>query len=192
MIADLFDVIMSFLLKMLKAIGTFFGDTFDGLFDLLWRVARFIVRGLWRVARWIAEHIMDAVEWLAKVLVQLFNFLFELLRDFFQVIYDLIKSVMYLFYMIAVLAKELFLVIFTAAKMLVSLIIGFFKTLSSLTYIPQSSSGHGYSSTIGKIMTVANDNLQLNVIAVILMFLIWIFTAVIAIKLISSIRVGGD
>ena len=192
MIADLFDVIMSFLLKILSTIGTFLADTFSGLFGLLWRIAKYLLKGLWKIASWIGDVLKSVIEWLAKVIAKLFDMLFTILRSFFEVIYDVIKAIMYFFYMVAMLAVELFMVILTAAKLLISLILGFFRTLASLTFKTQKSSGNGYSETIGKIMTVANDNLQLNVVAVVLAFLIWIFTAVIAMKLISSIRVGGD
>jgi hypothetical protein len=93
--------------------------------------------------------------------------------------------------MIGVLAVKLFQVIFEAAKVLWSLIVGFGRTLASLHYTPQSGSGNGYSEMIGRMFTDLKV-LQIDVIAYILLFVLWFVTAIAAIKLISSIRVGGD
>ncbi|WP_409971523.1 hypothetical protein [Bacillus sp. Bva_UNVM-123] len=60
-----------------------------------------------------------------------------------------------------------------------------------MAYTPRGTSGTGYSDMLGKLfknLTV----LQIDVIAYILLFVIWMFTAVGAIKLLSSIRVGGE
>lgn len=93
--------------------------------------------------------------------------------------------------MIGVLAVKLFLVIFEAAKFLWALIVGFAKTLASLSYSPRGSGGNGYSEMLGKLFT-ALEPMQINVVAYILLFCLWFVTAIAAIKLISSIRVGGD
>lgn len=147
----------------------FLGSIFSGLGGLIW----------------------DGLKWLAKQIGNFFQTLIDILMAFFEVIYDLIKGLLYLLYMIGVLAVKLFLVIGEAAKLLWSLIVGFAKTLGSLTYTPQAGSGNGYSSMIGKIFTYL-EPLQLNAIAYILLFVLWLATAVSAMKLISSIRVGGS
>lgn len=93
--------------------------------------------------------------------------------------------------MIGVLAVKLFLVIFEAAKFLWALIVGFAKTLASLSYSPRGSGGNGYSEMLGKLFK-ALEPMQINVVAYILLFCLWFVTAIAAMKLISSIRVGGD
>lgn len=169
MIADFFIKLFNFLGKMLVAIFTFFGDIFGKLFSLIWEV----------------------VKWIGNLLKMLFQSLIDLLIVFFTAIFDVIKGLLYLLYMIGVLAVKLFQVIFEAAKILWSLIQGFARTLASLSYSPRGSGGNGYSEMIGKLMTNLNV-MQLDVVAYILLFMLWFITAISAMKLISSIRVGGD
>ena len=145
------------------------GDAFGKLFRILW----------------------DVIVWLGTFIKKLFQGLIDLLVAFFTAIYQLIEGILHLLYMIGVLAVKLFLVLFEALKILWSLVVGFARTLGSLVYHPMSGSGNGYSEMIGSLFRYA-DVFQLNTIAVILSFAIWFGTAVGAMKLISSIRVGGD
>ena len=145
------------------------GDAFGKLFDLFWSFG----------------------EWLIGGIASLFQFLIDLLVNFFTVIFDVIRALLYIVYMIGVLAVKLFEVLFEIGSLLVSLIVGFGRTLGSLAYSPRGSGGHGYSDTISKLFH-ALEPIQLDVIAYILSFALWVITAVTAIKLISSIRVGGE
>lgn len=156
------------------------GDAFGKLFTFLGNFFSKLFGAIW-----------DAIVWIGGLLRDLFQVLIDLLISFFNVIFALIDGLLYLLFMIGVLAVKLFLVIFEAVKILWSLIVGFGRTLASLSYNPRGSGGHGYSEMIGKLFNNLNV-LQLNSIAYILLFLLWYITAISAIKLISSIRVGGD
>ena len=145
------------------------GDAFGKLFGVLW----------------------DIILWLGSLIKKLFQGLVDILIAFFTAIYQIIEGILYLLYMIGVLAVKLFFVLFEALKVLWSLVVGFGKTLASLTYTSKAGAGHGYSEMIGDLFNYASV-FQLNSFAVILSFGIWIGTAVGAMKLISSIRVGGD
>jgi hypothetical protein len=145
------------------------GDAFSKLFDLLWAV----------------------IEWIGNLIRNLFQTLIDLILLFFEIIFALIDGLLYFLFKIGVLAVKLFQVIFETLKVLYSLVVGFGKTLASLSYTPTSSSGTGYSEMLGMLFQKASV-LQLNVIAYILLFIIWMFTAVSAMKLVSSIRIGGD
>lgn len=148
---------------------SFLGSLFSGLFGVIW----------------------DGLKWIGDLLAKLFQGLVDIIIGFFKVIYALIDGLLYLLYMIGVVAVKLFLVIFEAAKVLWSLIVGFGRTLASLSYSPKSSGGNGYSDMIGKLFSNLKV-LQIDSIAYILLFILWFVTAISAIKLISSIRVGGD
>jgi phage-related protein len=150
-------------------LGGIITDAFGKLFDVIWSV----------------------IKWIGGLIKKLFQGLIDLLVGFFKVIYALIDGLLYFLYKIGVLAVKLFLLFFELAKMIVSLFVGFAKTLSSLVYVPRGGAGHGYSEMLGKIFTALKP-LNLDPIAYILMFVLWMFTAVGAIKLLSSIRVGGD
>jgi hypothetical protein len=152
-----------------KKLFGFLGGLFGTLFGVIW----------------------DGVKWLGNAITKLFQNLLDVLIGFFKVIYALIDGLLYLLYMIGVLAVKLFLVIFEAAKVLWSLVVGFGRTLASLHYSPTSGSGNGYSTMMGKIFTDLKF-LQIDTIAYILLFALWFVTAVAAIRLVSSIRVGGE
>lgn len=156
------------------------GDAFGKLFRFLGSIFSNLFGVIW-----------DGLVWLARQIGKFFQGLIDVLLAFFEVIYDLIRGLLYLLYMIGVLAVKLFLVIFEAAKVLWSLVVGFANTLGSLAYTPQAGSGNGYSSMIGNIFN-ALEPLQINIVAYILLFILWFVTAISAMKLVSSIRVGGD
>lgn len=145
------------------------GDAFGKLFRVIW----------------------DGIKWLGNLLKGLFQGLVDILIGFFLVIYALIDGFLYFLYKIGVVAVKLFILLFEVAKLLWSLVVGFGKTLASLAYTPRGSSGTGYSDMLGKLFSNLSV-LQIDVIAYILLFVLWMFTAVGAIKLLSSIRVGGE
>lgn len=147
------------------------GDAFGKLFSVLWMV----------------------ITWLGRQVGKFFQSLFDLLIGFFKVIYDLIAGLLYLLFKIGQLAVKLFQVLLEAMQLLWSFIVGLIKTMGQLVYNPIGQSpNNAYGSMIGNVMTQANGALQLSSIAYILLFIIWITTAISAVKIISSIRVGGD
>lgn len=141
--------------------------------------------------KWIGDLIWNAIKWVLDGIGNFIQNLIDILIGFFEVIYALIEGLLYFLYMIGVLAVKLFQVILETASILWSLVVGFGRTLASLSYTPRGSGGHGYSETIGKIFK-ALEHLQLTPIAYILLFILWYITAIAAIRIISSIRVGGD
>lgn len=145
------------------------GDAFGKLFGVIW----------------------DGIKWLGNLLWSLFQGLINIIVNFFEVIFALIAGLLYFLYKVGILAVKLFTLLFETAKILWSLIVGFARTLSSLSYTPRSSSGTGYSEMLGKLFKNLSV-LQIDVIAYILLFVLWMFTAVGAMKILSSIRVGGD
>lgn len=154
------------------------GDAFKKLFSVIWS-------GI----LWIGTAIFNAVKWLAEQIWNFFKFLIDLLISFFTVIYDLIAGLLYLLYKIGVLAIRFFQVILDAAKLLWSFVVGLTRTMGQLVFNPIGASpNNAMGKDIGMVMTHANNALQLNSVAYILLFLIWIATAVAVINMISSIR----
>lgn len=145
------------------------GDAFGKLFKILWQIPKWIIDGI----KSMIQTVVDVILFLVDLFIAL------------------IQGLLYLIYMIGVLAVKLFQVLLEAGKMLWSLIVGFGRTLGSLSYTPRAGSGNGYSEVIGKLFS-ALEPLQITPIAYICLFLIWFTTAISAMKLISSIRVGGD
>lgn len=169
------------------------GRSFGSLFTTIWDGIKWLGGNIADFFSWLGQLIWDAIKWLGNLLKDLFYALMDLLLSFFEVIYALIDGLFYFLYNIGLIAVKLFLVFFEVAKLIFSFFVGFARTLASLFYVPRTSSGTGYSETIGKLFhALENAGLQLNVVAYILLFGIWIFTAVQVIKLLSGLRVGGD
>lgn len=147
------------------------GDAFKKLFEVIW----------------------SGVSWLGRQIGNFFQALFDLLIGFFTVIFDLIAGLLYLLFKIGALGIKLFQVLLEAGKLLWSFIVGLIRTMGQLIFSPIGQSpNNAYGSMIGQVMTQANSALQLTSIAYILLFVIWLTAAISAIKIISSIRVGGD
>lgn len=146
------------------------GDMFGNLFQVIW----------------------DGVKWIGTLLKSLFQSLINILIKFFKWIYYVLDGFLYFLYMVGVVAAKVFNIFYELGRLLLSIFVGFAKTLTSLTYTPAASANNGFSSTIGKLVTIANDHLQLQIVAYILLFAIWFMWVVTAMKLLSSIRVGGD
>lgn len=147
------------------------------------KIGEFMYRVFARLFRLLKE----CFEWLGQLLERIFQALIDVLVSFFTVIYDLIRAVLYLIYMIGVLAVKLFQVLWAIGKLLWSFIEGFGRTVASLFYTERTSSGHGYSEMMGRV--AANlDVLQLDVVAYILLFIIWVMTALGVIQVISTFK----
>lgn len=165
MIGNIATTVMNFIVSVLTAIWSFLYSTFTRLFIMLY----------------------DLFVWLGQLLQRLFQSLIDVLVSFFMVIYDLIRGLMYLLYMIGVLAVKLFIVLFELVKLLWAFVQGLGRTIASIFYDPLPSSGHGYSEMMGRIVG-SMDALQLDVVAYILLFLIWIATAFGVISVIGSLK----
>ena len=165
MIGRIAETIMNFLVSFLRSLINFLKATAEKIIQLLYDIAR----------------------WLGQLLERLFQALIDVLTAFFEVIYDLIRCFLYLIYKIGELAIKLFLVLWELAKLLYSFVVGIGRTVASLFYTPKGSGGHGYSAEMGKVMS-SLDALQMDVVAYILLFIIWIFTAFGVIKIISTFK----
>lgn len=169
MIGNLFSKLFEFLIDFLMKLGGLIKDGFQSLMDFLF----------------------DCFRWLGQLLERLVQALIDVLVSFFMVIYELIKGLLYLLYMIGVCAAKLFLILWEVAKLIWSFIVGLTKTFQSIFFTPAESSGHGYSAMMGRVA----DGLgffQLDVVAYILLFCIWLFGAFGVIRIFGSMRGAGD
>lgn len=164
-IGDLLSKVLQFFADVFDGLLSWLYDAFDGLFDFLY----------------------DLFVWIGDLLERLFQSLIDVLVSFFEVIYDLLRGLLYLLYMIGVLAVKLFQVIFELASLLWAFVQGFAQTLGSLFYTEQTTSGHGYSAMMGEVASNL-EVLQLDVVAYILLFLIWIMTALGVMAVVGSLR----
>lgn len=128
--------------------------------------------------------------WLGTLIKGLFQGLIDIITGFFQVIYGLIYAILHFVYEVGVLCVRLFVLFFDLAKLVISFIQGFANSLGSISFTPQASSGTAYSADIGKIFQYL-EPFHLDVLAYILLFVIWLSTAVTVIRLLSTIKEGG-
>lgn len=165
MIGNIATTVMNFIVSVLTSVWNFLYGAFSNLFRMLY----------------------ELFVWLGQLFQRLFQSLIDVLVSFFKVIYDLIQGLMYLIYMIGVLAVKLFFVLFELAKLLWSFIEGLTRTFASIFYNPIPASGHGYSEMMGRVVG-SMDVLQLDVVAYILLFIIWMATAFGVIVVIGSLK----
>lgn len=168
-IGDLFSKLMQFLASLLSSIGNFLSNVFGKLFSMLY----------------------DLFRWLGQLLQRLFQALIDVLVSFFEVIYDLIRGLLYFLTKIGVCVAKLFGILWDIAKLLWAFVEGLARTFASVFYTPQTSSGHGYSGMMGKVAS-GLEYFQLDTVAVILSFGIWIFGAFGVIRIFGSLRGSGD
>lgn len=170
MIGDIFSKLFALLIQLFTNIGGFLKDAIQSVLDMLYQ----------------------AFKWLGELLARLFQALIDVLVSFFEVIYDVIRGILYFIYKVGVLIAKLFVIIWDVVTLCWSFVVGIGNTFSSVFFVPSNTgSGHGYSSLIGKIMSYL-DVLQLDVIAYILLFGVWIFGAFGVINILGSLRGGGD
>ncbi|GAA0471882.1 hypothetical protein [Alkalibacillus silvisoli] len=167
-----------------------FGDTFGELFSFLGDIVGSIASVIWDAISWIGNLIWDAITWLGELLRDIFQFLIDLLISFFEVIYALIDGFFYFLYNIGLLAVKVFMIFFEVGRLIISFIQGITATLQSLFFTPGSTGGHGYSGMLGQIFA-ALEVFQLNVIAYVLLFIIWISTAFTVVRILSNLRGAG-
>lgn len=165
------------------------GDAFGKLFSFIGDFFTRIGGVIWDAISWIGRLIWDAIKWIGDLLTSLFQLLIDIIVGFFEFIYAIFDAIFYFIYNVGLLAVKLFSLFFEVGKLIISFVQGIGRTLQSLVFTPSSTSNSGYSDMLGKIFN-ALEVLQLNVIAYILMFLIWIGTAFTVVKILSNLK--GD
>jgi hypothetical protein len=135
--------------------------------------------------------IADGFNWLFSLLATLFSKLMNGLMWLLQPLFDLIGIVFDFIIWTGIVLAKIVVLVFTIAKMLIGLIAGLFKTIvgfgysGSVTNLPGS-----YQSVYTHIRPTLNT-LQMDKLAYVILFGIWIFTAFAAMKIIGNMRGGG-
>ena len=183
------DMLLALILTTprLSAAGNTVGNLIGKALQFLADLAASIARQISDIAQTILDFLYNMMRWLGDLLSRLFQALINVLVNFFSVIYELIKGLLYLLYMIGVLAAKLFMLLLKLGQLAYSFTVGFIRTLGSLFYSPGGSAGHGYSETMGKVSQLLKF-MQVDVLAYILLFVIWVFTALAVFKILGSMR----
>lgn len=115
------------------------------------------------------------------------------LTKLLQPIFDLIYIVLEFIYYLGVIIVKIVLLVFTIGKLLVGLIAGLFSTIIGFSYTGSGASTALPSSYLKVIDHIrpALAILQVDKIAYLLQFTLWLFTAFMAIRIAGNMRGGG-
>ncbi|WP_068505870.1 hypothetical protein [Paenibacillus kribbensis] len=147
---------------------------------------RQILQSSWTFFERLFHRLLEFISYLLGIMFQaLFDFLKFLLRPVFVVI----ALVLYLVYKIAMIAWLLIQVFFIIGKIIVAIVKGIFVTLAGFTYVARSPDD-GVWSPIIRNVAQGLDYFQIDIIAYVLLFLIWFGVAWGVIRIIGSIQMG--
>lgn len=130
------------------------------------------------------------LSFLSTLFTGLFNGLIAVLKALFKPVLILVALIFYFVFKVGELVVTLVTVLLAIGKLLYSFVMGLFRTLAGLIWTPTTPNHGSWSRPIGEVFA-ALEPYQLNKIAYVLMFVIWVMTAIGAIRLLSA-RGGGD
>jgi len=141
------------------------------------------------VLSWISGFFQNLLSVVLGFISRLFGSLFQglitVLKLIFKPIFILIGIVFYAVYKIGELVVSLVLVLVAVGKLLYSFVIGIFNTLGSLAWTDAPQSHGSWSHAIGEVFA-ALAPYQLDKIAYVISFFIWVLTALAVIKILSA------
>lgn len=130
------------------------------------------------------------LNFLSRLFGGLFQGLINVLKIIFKPIFIVIALLFYFIYKLGELIVTLVLVLVAIGKLLYSFVIGLFNTFASLSYTPTSPPNHGSWSYAINQAFMSLEMYQLDKIAYVISFGIWVATAFGVIKILSA-RGGG-
>lgn len=137
-----------------------------------------------------------------KAIADGFGYLFGFLGDMalwilnglmkiFQPIIDFIGAIFYFIFMLGVLLVKVLSLFLSVAKLCIGLLTGLFKTVAGLSFSGSAAAiPNSYQSTFDHLQPVF-VTLQIDKIAYLLMFTVWVATAFTATKIIGNMNGGG-
>ncbi|MBU8764194.1 hypothetical protein KM868_11895 [Micrococcus luteus] len=136
--------------------------------------------------------IANGFNYLMDLLIRLFSWLLSGLYKLLQPIFDLIYIIFDFIYWIGVIIVKIVVLVFTIGRLLVGLIAGLFSTILGLSYTGSGDTGLPNSYTaVNQHLSPILGALQLDKVAYLILFLLWIATGFAAIKIIGNMRGGG-
>lgn len=114
--------------------------------------------------------------------------IYKLLQPLFDLIYILFEFI----YWIGVIIVKIVVLVFAIGRLLVGLIAGLFSTIIGLNYTGTGSTGMPSSYTaVNQHISPILAALQLDKVAYLMLFMIWLVTGFTAMKIIGNMRGGG-
>lgn len=128
--------------------------------------------------------------WLSDLFGWLFEKLFEFLKFLFKPVLILIAIIFLFLYKIGEVVLLLLKVLLGIGKIFFSLIMGIFKTLAGFTFTATARDDGQWTSVFKNVFEGLNY-FQIDNVGYVLLFCVWFATGFAAIRIISSMGVGG-
>lgn len=130
----------------------------------------YLFRLIWEACSWV----LDGIYWLLKP------------------VFDLLGGIFYFIFKIGVVLYKVLEIVVTVVKLLIGLATGLFRTIFGLSYSGQSAViPDSYMTIFGKLQPIF-ASLQLNKVAYLLSFGVWIMAAFVAMRIIGGMRGAGS
>lgn len=174
MLADFAAYLWSFLWGLFHSLGQLISDTFGRFFGFLGNL------------------FSNLFDFLSGLVQNALNALADFLQRLFQPVLDLIAAIFHLVEKLWQLLGLLFQLFISLGHLIVAFIQGLFSTLAGLSYSGQTPSGLDSnvmqaSSAVTGVFSI----LQLDTIAYLCLFGVWIATAVMVVRMIGSFGGGS-
>lgn len=135
--------------------------------------------------------IADGFRYLYDLLIRLGTYILNGIWRLFSPLFEFIGAIFYFLYMLGVVLVKIVAVVLALGKMLVGIVTGLFLTITGLNYTGAPATlPNSYSSVFGKLAPILG-NLQMDKVAYLLSFGIWITAAFYAVKIIGEMRGNG-
>lgn len=137
------------------------------------------------ILNWFSGFLQNLGSVITNAFGVLFQGIINVLKFIFKPIFALVAIIFYLIYKIAELVVMLIKVLVAIGKLLYSFVIGLFNTIGSLSWSGSSADHGSWSGAFAEVFQ-ALETYQLNKIAYVISFFIWVTTAFAVIKILSN------
>lgn len=136
--------------------------------------------------------VADGFHYLFGLLGEGFLYLLDGIYALFRPLLDFLDMIFYFIYMLGVIIVKIVKLVFAVARMLIGLVQGLFATILGLSFSGRAVVLPGSYQDAFIQLQPTMRKLQLDKVAYVIQFGIWVFTAFGAIQIIGKMRGGGD
>ncbi|RIV28814.1 hypothetical protein D2Q93_02130 [Alicyclobacillaceae bacterium I2511] len=185
---------------MLATFATYLWSWLSGLFNSLGSFLANTIQGLGNVfgsvIQWLAKTIGGFFSWLFSGIKQLVQWLMNGIASFFQALFAPILAIINAFFFfveqLGVLLGLLFQLLLQVVHVLLAFAAGLFKTFTGLTESTSSPSLPADVSSPFAHMSTVLGMLQLDNLAYVLRFGVWMLTALAVVRMLGNFGLGGS
>jgi hypothetical protein len=138
------------------------------------------------------EGIKKAFEFLFQLIIDMFTWILEGILAILKPIIDIFIGIGYFVYKIGLVLVEIVFLIGGVGRLVLALVQGLWNTLTSFDFDGTNVNLPGSIGQAFENLQPIFQTLQFNKIGFVVMFSIWLFTALAAVKIIQTFRGGND